>query len=185
MENYTVKDLMVPINEYATVPEGSTLFEAVLALEKAQEEFNHSKYSHRAVLIMNKEGMVIGKLSHLDALRALEPMDDETNGIQALTQFGFSGRFVRDLGKQKRMQAEPLKDLCNRAIKLKVEDFMKATAAGQCIDQNASLDLAIHQLVFGDHLSLLATQNDKIIGILRLSDVFAAVFHSMKSCTTE
>ena len=47
---YIVKDLMVPISEYATVAKGSTLFEAVLALEKAQEEYDHSKYHHRAVL---------------------------------------------------------------------------------------------------------------------------------------
>ena len=40
--SYIVKDLFVPISEYATVPKGSTLFEAVLALEKAQEEFEHS-----------------------------------------------------------------------------------------------------------------------------------------------
>lgn len=30
-----VKDLMVPLEEYATVHEGATLYEAVLALEKA------------------------------------------------------------------------------------------------------------------------------------------------------
>ena len=37
MENYLVKDLMVPLSEYATVPEGSTLYEAVQALEKSGE----------------------------------------------------------------------------------------------------------------------------------------------------
>ena len=58
MENFTVKDLMVPLTEYATVLEGSTLFEAVAALEKAQEEFDHTKYRHRGVLIMNKKGKV-------------------------------------------------------------------------------------------------------------------------------
>ena len=41
MTQYLIKDLMVPISEYATVPEGSTLFEAVLALEKAQEKLNY------------------------------------------------------------------------------------------------------------------------------------------------
>ena len=39
MKNYCVKDLMVPISEYATVPEEATLYESVLALEKAQETF--------------------------------------------------------------------------------------------------------------------------------------------------
>ena len=49
MKRYLVKDLMVPISEYATVPQGSTLSEAVIALEKAQEEYNHTHYRHRAV----------------------------------------------------------------------------------------------------------------------------------------
>jgi len=50
VKNYLVKDLMVPLSEYAAVPMGSTLFEAVLALEKAQEEFDHIKYKHRGVI---------------------------------------------------------------------------------------------------------------------------------------
>jgi hypothetical protein len=39
MKQYRVKDLMVPISGYATVAVGSTLSEAVVALEKAQEEY--------------------------------------------------------------------------------------------------------------------------------------------------
>ena len=38
VSDYLVKELMVPLSEYATVPEGSTLFDAVLALEKAQAQ---------------------------------------------------------------------------------------------------------------------------------------------------
>ena len=62
MSEYRVEELMVPLSEYATVPEGSTLFDAVLALEKAQEEFDHTKYKHRGVLILGKDKRVIGKL---------------------------------------------------------------------------------------------------------------------------
>ena len=40
MDDYRVKDLMVPLSEYATVSEDATLYEAVAELEKAQEEFN-------------------------------------------------------------------------------------------------------------------------------------------------
>lgn len=185
VDNYTVKDLMVPLSEYATVAKGSTLFKAVQALEKAQEEFDHTKYRHRGVLVLDEAGVVIGKLSHLDALRALEPVQDQNKELTELPQFGFSDKFVRAIRQQKRMQAEPFKELCRRAQELKVEDFMQATAEGQCIDREASLDLAIHQLVFGNHLSLLATENDRIVGILRLADVFAAVYHSMSVCTIE
>ena len=184
MKTYAVKDLMVPLSEYATVPVGSTLYEAVLALEKAQEEFDHTKYRHRGVLILDKDNHVIGKLSHMDALRALEPIENQANGIKDLIQFGFSHRFVTDLRKQERLKAEPLSDLCEKTSALKVEDFMRATAEGELIDQEASLDIAIHQLVLGNHLSLLVTKNEITVGILRLADVFAAVFHTMKTCET-
>ena len=60
MSEYRVKELMVPLSEYATVPVGSTLFDAVLALEEAQEEFDHTKYKHRAILILDENNRVIG-----------------------------------------------------------------------------------------------------------------------------
>jgi CBS-domain-containing membrane protein len=173
---------MVPLSEYATVPEGSTLFEAVLALEKAQEEFDHTKYKHRGVLILNKKKRVIGKLGQLDVLRALEPKEEDANEINELSQLGFSSNFVRKLRTQRRMTAAPLKDLCSQASKLKVEDFMQTPSEGEFIEQEASLEMAVMQLVTGHHISLLVTRNQKIIGILRMTDAFAAVFHTMKEC---
>ena len=185
MENYLVRDLMVPLSEYATVPVGSTLFEAVLALEKAQEEFDHTRYKHRGILILDKKKRVIGKLSHLHTLRALEPKHDDVNGVTTLGQFGFSAKFVRKLRKQQRRQGAPLKDLCKKAVGLKVEEFMHTTAEDEFIDHEATLDMAIHQLVQEKLLSLMVTKDDNTIGILRLADVFAAVYHAMKECTIE
>ena len=182
MSDYLVKELMVPLSEYATVPEGSTLFDAVLALEKAQEEFDHTKYKHRGVLILDKDKRVIGKLSQLDVLRALEPKDEDPDEINELSQFSFSSNFVHKLRKQRRMKATPLKDLCSKASKLRVEDFMQTLSEGEFIEQEASLEMAVMQLVMGRHISLLVTRDKEILGILRLTDAFAAVFHTMKEC---
>jgi len=182
VSDYRVKELMVPLSEYATVPKGSTLFDAVLALEKAQEEFDHTKYKHRGVLILDKDKRVIGKLGQLDVLRALEPKDEGLDGINALSQFGFSSNFVHELNKHRRMKAAPLKDLCSKASKLRVEDFMQTPSEGEFIEQEASLEMAVMQLVTGRHISLLVTRDKEIIGILRMSDAFAAVFHTMKEC---
>ena len=182
MSDYRVKELMVPLSEYATVPKGSTLFEAVLALEKAQEEFDHTKYKHRGVLILDKDQRVIGKLGQLDVLRALEPKDENPAEISDLRQFGFSSNFVHKLRKQRRMNAAPMKDLCSKASKLRVEDFMQTPSEGEFIEIDASLEMAVMQLVSGHHISLLVTRNKEIIGILRMTDVFAAVFHTMKEC---
>ena len=182
MRTYTVKELMVPISEYATVPEGSTLFEAMLALEKAQEEFVQEQYHHRAILILDKKRRVIGKLSQLGVLRALEPKDEDVEGIDELSQFGFSQELVQGLRKEKRLQDLPLKDLYVRTAGLKVEDFMQAPTEGEYVEQDASLDIAVHQLVLGNHLALLVTKAKEIVGILRLTDVFVAVLRDMKEC---
>ena len=184
MSDYRVKELMVPLSEYAIVPEGSTLFDAVLALEKAQEEFDHTKYKHRGVLILNKDQRVIGKLGQLDVLRALEPKDENPAEFSELRQFGFSSNFVHNLRKQRRLSAAPLKDLCSKASKLRVEDFMQTPSEGEFIENEASLEMAVMQLVTGHHISLLVTRDKEIIGILRMTDAFAAVFHTMKECET-
>jgi hypothetical protein len=183
VKTYLVQDLMVPLSEYATVPVGSTLFEAMLALEKAQEEFDHTKYKHRGILILDESERVIGKLSHLHALSALEPKPDDANGVKELGQFGFSPKFIRHLRKHKRRQEAPLEDLCRKAVELKVEDFMHIAGEDEFIDHDASLDLAIHQLVQEKLLSLLVTREGRTIGILRVADVFAAVYHHMTECT--
>jgi hypothetical protein len=180
--DFLVKELMVPLSEYATVLEGSNLFDAVLALEKAQEEFDHTKYKHRGVLILDKNRRVIGKLGQLDVLRALEPKEEGQGDIDELNRFGFSSNFVHKLRKQRRLKATPLKDLCSKASKLRVEDFMQTPSEGEFIEQEASLEMAVMQLVMGRHISLLVTRDTQIIGILRMTDVFAAVFHAMKEC---
>jgi len=182
MSDLVVKELMVPLSEYATVLEGSTLFDAVLALEKAEEEFDHAKYKHRGVLILDKTKRVIGKLGQLDVLCALEPKEEGSGDIDELNRFGFSSNFVHKLRKQRRLKATPLKDICSKASKLKVEDFMQAPAEGEFIEADASLEMALMQLVMGRHLSLIVTRGTDVIGILRLTDAFAAVFHIMKEC---
>ena len=182
MNTMLVADLMVPLSEYATVPEGSTLFDAVLALEKAQEEFDHTRYRHRGVLVLDKNNRVVGKLSHLDVLCALEPMDENDDEINELNQFGFSSTFIHNHRKQRHLKGTPLKEICSKANKLKVEDFMHVSTDVESIELEATLELAINQLVSGKHLSLLVTDGKEIVGILRLADVFAAIFHTMKEC---
>ena len=39
MKNKIVKDLMIPISEYETIPIESNLYEAALALDKAQKTY--------------------------------------------------------------------------------------------------------------------------------------------------
>ena len=180
VENFSVKDLTIPISEYATVKIGTSLLGAVQALEKAQEEFADTKYKHRAVLVLDENDNVVGKISQSRALRAIEPEYDFNSEIKKMKKFHFSDEYIarlRDLygSKGKIMSRKVLAEAATK----KVEDFMQTPSIGEFVSENSSLDTAIHRLVSGGHLSLLVTRDEKIIGILKLSDVFAAVFQQM------
>jgi len=182
MEDYRVKDIMVPIEEYATVSKDATLYEAVMALEKAQEEFNRSHYAHRAILILDDNKKLVGKLSQLDVLRALEPKYSEMQTNAGLARYGFSKKFIQSMMDQYRLWDRPLTDICQKAADIKVATIMTTPTEGEIIEDDATLGQAIHLLVMGQHQSLLVLKNKEIVGILRLTDVFAAIFHSMKEC---
>ncbi|PIE67270.1 MAG: hypothetical protein CSA23_04740 [Deltaproteobacteria bacterium] len=185
MRNYIVKDLMVPISEYATVREGSTLFEAVLALEAAQEAYQENRYSHRAVLIIDKDKRVVGKLSQMDFLYALEPRDENLEQIRKLYQYGFSRKAVVLLREEYLKKSPPILDAYASAAKHHVADFMQRPTEGEYVSENTTLDMAVHQLTAGSNLSLLVTRGTEIVGVLRLADVFGAVFHAMKTSESQ
>jgi CBS domain-containing protein len=180
MENHLVKNLMVPISEYATVVVGTSLIDAIKTLEKAQETYTTRKYLHRAVLVLDESGRVVGKISQLRALKAIQPDFKINAEIERLKEFNFTDNYIAQLRDLYRSHGNIMSPHSLReASAKKVEDFMQTPSIGEFVSENSSLDTAIHRLVAGTHLSLLVTRDDKIVGILRISDVFAAVFHKM------
>ncbi len=180
MKTLSVKELMVPLAEYAAVSEDATLAEAIISLEKAQQAFDHTKYRHRAVLVLDSNNRVIGKISQIDALKALEPKYGEIQGDTSGSAFRhFSKVFLKSIQEQYRLFDRPLDDICKKAAELKVRSFMQTMSEGEFLSEDATLDQAIHMLIMGHHQSLLVTRSGQIIGILRLTDVFAAVFQSL------
>ena len=183
MEIITAEDLMVPIDEYATVSEEATLYEAVKALEKAQEELDrkHYPYLHRAILVLDKKGKVLGKISQLDVLRALEPKYKGMGDMRHLSRTGFSLDFIKSMMEKYALCEVPFTQMCREAANLKVKDYMYKPEEGEYVEIDASLCEAIHILVMGQHQKLLVTRDGEIVGILRLTDVFKEVFQTMES----
>ena len=182
MKTISVKDLMVPLSEYTTVSQEATLYDAVMALEKAQETFDPKKHRHRAVLAFDKNNKIVGKLGQLDILRTLEPKYAEMGDLGPLSRAGFSPQFLKSMIEKFALWDKPLSDICNKAARMKVKDIMYTPTEGEYVEENASLGEAVHRLVMGHHQSLLVTRGDEIVGILRLVDVFKEVRDTMKSC---
>jgi len=177
-----VKNLIVPLSEYATVSEEATLYEAVLALEKAQAKFDQNRYRHRAILIYNEKKHITGKISQLDILRALEPKYKQMGVSGSLSRFGLTPQFQKTMLEQLRFWDKPMNDVCRKAGRLKVKQFMHTPTEGEYVEEDASLNEAINKLIMGHHQSLLVTRGKEIVGILRKTDVFMEIVQAIKAC---
>lgn len=183
MKNRTIKSIMVPLAEYAVVPQDATLLEAVEALETAQIKFSERHYKHRAVLVVDEDGQVVGKLSQNDVLMGLEPGYRNVKPLSDLHHWELSPQMIRSMIKDYGLWDKPLEDICRKAVAIRVRDIMYTPAGGEYVSQDATLDEGIHQLVVGRHQSLLVVDdNDRVVGILRLTDVFNEVLNIMKTC---
>lgn len=183
MKTRRVKDLMIPLAEYATVSEDANLYAAVLALEEAQKKFRQDAYKHRAILVLAKDRHVVGKLSQLDVIKGLEAGYKKMGDFKGISHTGFSTEFIKSMVDKYDLWQKPLEDICRRAPHIKVKDVMYTPTEGEYVSEEATLDQAIHQLVVGHHQSLLVTtEGEEIVGILRLTDVFQEVCGMIKAC---
>jgi CBS domain-containing protein len=181
MKTIQVKAVMIAIKDYATVPETATMLDAVMALEKAQAEFDQSRYRHRAILVYNDQNQVVGKISQLDLLKALEPKYDQMLDAKALSRTGYSRDYLEAF-THVGLWNKPLDDICRKAASMAVKSFMYTPDEGEFISEDAELNEAVHRLIIGKHHSLLVTRGGDIVGVLRLTDVFKLVCERIKAC---
>ncbi|MFZ5570088.1 MAG: HPP family protein [Thermodesulfobacteriota bacterium] len=182
MQTIKAGDLMVPIAEYATVSEDVTLNEAVLALEKAQAHVEQGREKHRAVLVLDSRGHVTGKIDQWAVLWALEPRYKQIGDIRESSRYGFSPEFLRSMIDNFGLWQKPLENLCQKAAGINVREIMHSLSPLEFIQEDASLDQALHQMVMGRFASLLVKKGASVVGILRQSDVFHEICERMKAC---
>ena len=184
MESKIVKEMMIPLAEYTTVSEDANLLEAVMALEKAQVEFDQTGYRHRAILVLDQNGHIVGKVSQHDILIALELnyKKIEENEKGTLSRFGLSNMFIKYTMKEYNLWDKPLDHLCKKSIQRNVKEFMYTPTEDEFIDENETMNNAVHKLIIGKHHSLLVTKRGKIAGVLRLSDIFRSITDLLMEC---
>ncbi len=182
MNRIKVRELMTPLTEYATVSAEATLSEAVLALEQAQAKVDQDREKHKAVLVFDADDHIIGKLSQWDIIKGLEPNYKKIGEFHESSRYGFTTDFIRSMLTNYDLWRKPLEDICKKAAAVTVREIMSTPGPGEYVEADATLNEAIHQLVVGQHASLLVTEGSKIVGILRLSDVFKEVCDRIKAC---
>jgi CBS domain-containing protein len=182
MKTKLVRDLMVPLAAYATVAESATLHEAVQALEAASARGLPGRPPCRAVLVLDAGGKVVGKVGFVDVLRGLEPKYRSLMERRGMAHLGFTRQFLKGMVEQYNLWEHPFDDICRKASAGRVRDFMYTPADDEIIEAAATLGQAAHQIVMGHHQSLLVVDGGQVVGILRLSDLFAEVAERIKAC---
>ena len=170
---------MIPLSDYATVSEDETLANTIKALKESQKD-NNLKYKHRAILVYDKNDHITGKMSIFDILKALEPKyrqyeHPKENEDSGLSRFGFDQDFLNSLIDNFSLWDETMDELVKKASKLKIKEVMYTPSKGEYVDEDAPIAEAVHQFILGCHQSLLVLKKDKVIGILRLTDIFDLV----------
>lgn len=192
MQSLTVRDLMVPRDEYATISADDTLSEAALALQDAQRrelQLDPTRHRDRAILVIDERDRVIGKLSMLNVLQGLLPKYERERGsgasFKAATRVGSARSFIDSMEKNIGLWNKPLSNLIEKASTVTVRNLVRKIAKEETVDAEGSLDEALHKLIVGRFQSLLVTSNGEIVGILRLSDIYEEISKLLRAHNAE
>lgn len=142
-----LKDLIIPLSEYPHMPYWGTLREAIVQLNVAYET------GHHAVLVFDEAYKLVGMLLQKDILKGLEPKFAQhyEDGVPI---------FWDDL----------LKTGSEKQLARPVKEFMSEVKA--MIDVEDSILKASHIMLQEDTYLLPVMEGDKLIGVLRMGDLF-------------
>ncbi len=147
----TVHDLMIPLNKCPTVSPDDTVERAITLLKEA------ASAGHQCVLVMDENSHPIGILSRRVLLQILEPKFVVTDRW-ALPVF-WNGFFT---------------DKCTEEAKKKVKEIMRPISL-LTVEAGDPIIKAVHIMV-SNHVGLLPVlTNGKVIGVLRLHEIFQEI----------
>ena len=179
MKAKRVKELMISLSDYATVPDTENLAGAIRSLKQSNAD-KQLVYKHRAVLVYDADQHVIGKVGIREILKALEPKYRQFAGTDqagnvSLSHFGFNQEFLSSLVDKYHLWHESIDALVEKSAKTPVKDIMYTPSRGEYVNIEAPISEAVHQFIIGCHQSLLVVEKKRVVGILRLADLFDMV----------
>jgi hypothetical protein len=181
VKTLSIRETMSPTEDFPRISDQASFFDAVLAMDAAQEAFLAGKARQRILLVEDAGRTVTGKITPMDVLRGLEPKYDKIEDQNIISRFGLSYA-VDSMKEEFRLWQKPLADLCGKATSLKVGEFQNSPTPDHTVDVGDSMDNAMHRFALTRHDSLFVQEGGKVIGLLRFSDVYKAVSSALKEC---
>jgi CBS-domain-containing membrane protein len=176
MKSKIVKEIMVPVSDYAIVSETANLKEALVALENEKRQYKDGPYRHRSLVVVDAKHRVVGRVSQIDIMRALEPRYKDIGDIKNLGLAGLTSKMLVTIREEFGLWDREVEALHDIIAELKVSDVMQVPSEGEFVKETDTMNIAMHRIVMGHHHTLLVTSGKKIVGILRSTDVFNALY---------
>lgn len=175
-----VKDFMIPVDEYPRVKQTVSIYEAMLVLKTEQKKQPLTKPAFRAVLVLNDEELVVGKIGHSNFLKALEPRYKDVFDMDKLSRVQLSSNFIDSIKQHFKLWSDDI-DLCQVAKTTPISEIMHPVEEN--VDANETLAEAIHKFLMWQCLSVLVISANEVVGILRLSDVYSEMENYILNCS--
>ena len=181
MDNKTAGDLMVSLDEYPIIDASASVLDAVMLLDESRRKMDSGRQPFQAVLVSDEKGRIVGKLGQLAILKSLEP-SRKIFDRRDLTKAGVSESIVKAALDQMRAFQNEFSDMCRGAADLPVSSAMHPF--NEHIDIGTPVREVIHYMVEWQTLSILVTENNQPVGLVRLSDLCDEVIKEMhRSCS--
>lgn len=164
---------MIPVEQYPTIDKDATMLDAILTLKQKREGASPELPAFRAVLVLDENKKVIGKVGHFAFLKGLEPKYQDLFDIDKLSRAKLSSNFIESLFEKFSLWQETPLDLCSVASKTKVSEIMQPIS--EHVEADESVAKVIHKIIMWQCLSVLVTDGNEVVGILRASDVYQAI----------
>jgi CBS domain-containing protein len=180
-----VRDLMVPIGDYAVTTVDKTLGEAVPTLRKLYCEVEWGKCTeagHRTILVLDAAGNLVGILDFKSILAVLIP--EIAGGITAkLEALGVSVAFAQAGSANLDEARMGFRARVIKNAETKVGDIMLKIRG--VINADASLMEAL-KTIYRNKITVAPVYEDgRLVGVLRDSDLFLAVADVLMEQATE
>ena len=177
MKNTLAKDVMIPVSDYITVKEDDTLMDLFQRFEETTQD---STPGHRDAIVVDAGGAFKGKVTMTDIFKALEPNYKKL--FKNYQDGTLTKRSVLDAVKDLNLWIEPIQDLCQRGAGLKISEVMHVPDTVEILQEDDSLEKALHTYVMGGHQPLVVKNGDAVTGVLRFSDLFDIIKKEMLAC---
>jgi hypothetical protein len=182
MENLQVSDLYVPADKFPRIDDQATFYQALQALDSAQEEYLSGRAAQQILLVEDSAGKIIGKISPIDLFCALETGYRRVNVEELVKQYGVN-YISHTMSEDMHLWKNPFHDLCRKASSVQIHNFVNAPKAGQSVKIDDPLAKCYHLFVMNRHDSLFVFDQGEIAGLLRFTDVYKKVSQTMRECS--